>query len=368
MISYLLRLSLLLSISIGIISNAQTPQLFFEDGGDLGPLEIREGNIYYIDHEVGLKELLIADPAGSDLIVETAGISDITHIFWGVDGAQVYFGNTFEWYKSPFDPNEVHTASFLRDFSGQYNYEIKQYNDVYLFSITDFGTFIGILVDIDPFNAGQGGGFINSSSRNLGLQGNTVYFSHTPSGTSAQNDFALFRGVADDFNDTQELLFDFNEPIGQIEVSEQIVYVVLRNSNTIMVFDASQDALWTPLQVIDLDEGLFTLENIVINEGDIYFTDSAQGNIYIIDLQSLGIQNNKLSSIQLYPNPVSDYLHLEISQSASLSIFDIQGKQLLLGNYSTEENLIDFSSFESGIYFMEIMFDGNTSTHKIIKK
>lgn len=72
--------------------------------------------------------------------------------------------------------------------------------------------------------------------------------------------------------------------------------------------------------------------------------------------------------VQFYPNPVNDYLVVEVvglNQSAEVSIIDLLGKQLYVGGV---EEVIDFSDFSPGIYFVELkMGDKVLLVEKIVK-
>ena len=67
-------------------------------------------------------------------------------------------------------------------------------------------------------------------------------------------------------------------------------------------------------------------------------------------------------SVIVYPNPVSNILTIApTSEKFDLKVYSSLGR--LIRNY-TQTNLIDFSSFERGVYFLEI----NTTTSSVVKK
>jgi len=71
----------------------------------------------------------------------------------------------------------------------------------------------------------------------------------------------------------------------------------------------------------------------------------------------------------VYPNPATNTLHLNIGEDAILSITDIQGRRLLQKNVSGGDNEIDISGLNSGMYIYQVC--GNSSenkTGKFIKK
>ena len=76
------------------------------------------------------------------------------------------------------------------------------------------------------------------------------------------------------------------------------------------------------------------------------------------------ILNNQF---EIYPNPVSNILTINYSnniQLKNISIYTILGQKL----FETTENLIDFSSYSDGMYFVEISTDRGTISKKIVKK
>lgn len=86
----------------------------------------------------------------------------------------------------------------------------------------------------------------------------------------------------------------------------------------------------------------------------------------------LSVQDNKQNLLSVYPNPVSERLFIDsdesISQNASVSLFDITGKQL----YSVDINRInnfglDMSGYTAGMYLLKITDGEKSFNHKIIK-
>lgn len=80
------------------------------------------------------------------------------------------------------------------------------------------------------------------------------------------------------------------------------------------------------------------------------------------------INENKLNIISIYPNPVEDYLYIEILDNEiieSIMIFDIEGNFI---NYKKESNRkLNLSSISSGVYHIEIITNKNKYSKKIIK-
>ncbi len=85
----------------------------------------------------------------------------------------------------------------------------------------------------------------------------------------------------------------------------------------------------------------------------------------------LGDNTSALEKVSVFPNPTSGILNI-ISPEAkitSLEIFDISGRRLQNVTLSTStNNEIDFSNFQSAVYFVKIYTDMGSVTKQIIKQ
>lgn len=79
----------------------------------------------------------------------------------------------------------------------------------------------------------------------------------------------------------------------------------------------------------------------------------------------LGINNNIISDLKLYPNPVNDVLYIESNtEQVNARVYTFHGQ--LLKEF--ESSTLNISQLKSGIYFIEISIEGETITRKIIKE
>ncbi|MFT5892916.1 MAG: hypothetical protein ACI9Y7_003031 [Dokdonia sp.] len=348
---------------------SQNPELFYEDGGDLGSIEIRNEYVYYIDQNEGLKQLSLSDPNEAVLLVNTPG--GVKHIFWNPDESNVYFGYIFLWYRAPFSTSEVSEASFFMDFTSQSFFDIKQYNNEYYGAFSDVGTFFFKLTNIDPIEGAIGLGSSEGSVRNIAVSGTAFYFSDDITDNVNDDDFGLYRATIGSFEETRELLVDFNEPISQLETQENFVYVLLQESNSIAVFDSNQPDPWIPINVITLDPSIYTIENIVIDDTDLYFTDSNQGAIFLLTDAALSLEENTSFTPFIFPNPVVDNLFFQGEGVSELRILDTNGR-IVVSNKGSEtgsESVIDVSHLSKGVYIAHfILKDDKSIVKRFIKK
>lgn len=77
---------------------------------------------------------------------------------------------------------------------------------------------------------------------------------------------------------------------------------------------------------------------------------------------------NDIKKIQLYPNPASDIITINFSQSdvVELKIIDIQNKEIYSTKQVANELKIDVSSFKNGYYFVKLIFKDTTLSKSLI--
>lgn len=84
----------------------------------------------------------------------------------------------------------------------------------------------------------------------------------------------------------------------------------------------------------------------------------------------LGIDDNQISGLSIYPNPVADILNIEMNnaQEFDITISDISGKIVYKSNSETYSTQLDVSAFAPGLYTISILSNEKNSNHKIIVK
>jgi hypothetical protein len=77
------------------------------------------------------------------------------------------------------------------------------------------------------------------------------------------------------------------------------------------------------------------------------------------------ISEIKPTAFHIFPNPVSNRLNFSSNTLANFdwTVYNMEGKLLISGN----ENAIDFSTFEKGLYLIEFISGNLKETYKISK-
>lgn len=118
-----------------------------------------------------------------------------------------------------------------------------------------------------------------------------------------------------------------------------------------------------------LDPGMYEA-NLIINSND---PDNSSVNVTVtLEILPVGINDfeNAKSNIQVYPNPVTDYVKVSsLELIESLQVFSSKGEEIhnnfSLNEYNTEVNL---QQFNNGLYIIKIVTDSEVKFHKIVKK
>ena len=96
-------------------------------------------------------------------------------------------------------------------------------------------------------------------------------------------------------------------------------------------------------------------------------------NIWVYEgAEPVGILENKLESLSIYPNPTENSITINIGnnslQNATVEIFDMMGKRIEVEKLFQKTNKINMSKYNSGIYLLKFTNNQGTSSYKIIKQ
>ena len=106
-------------------------------------------------------------------------------------------------------------------------------------------------------------------------------------------------------------------------------------------------------------------DNIVVLTGTDQYGNSSTCQSTVTIEAGMGIDDNTLANISLYPNPSSDLVFIKGANTGlEAVVFDLLGKQVMR-EFITDK--LDISCLEKGTYIINLTDGINTSSHKIIK-
>lgn len=83
----------------------------------------------------------------------------------------------------------------------------------------------------------------------------------------------------------------------------------------------------------------------------------------------LSATENSITSFEVFPNPVSTSFQIKSHHPVEeIFIYNIMGQELKRITIKNENQSIDISNLDSGVYFVTLRMNGNQSTRRLIKK
>jgi len=115
-------------------------------------------------------------------------------------------------------------------------------------------------------------------------------------------------------------------------------------------------------QIIDIE--IFAIDTDGENVSDIF---------ELTVLETLNISENNDIEIEIYPNPASNFVNINLTglkkpSGLTLKITDVTGKLILEQNITSSETEINISKFTSGSYFIQIQNDETKIVKNFVKK
>ena len=127
---------------------------------------------------------------------------------------------------------------------------------------------------------------------------------------------------------------------------------------------------------VPVDAMLGTTRMRIVKNYDIPITDPCgsysygQSEDYLIEVGTLGInENESLSHISFFPNPVDNVLYLSSKDVIDwVEIFTVTGQKVSNVTFNATNSEINVSYLASGIYFLKISSNGVLETLKVVKQ
>jgi len=104
-----------------------------------------------------------------------------------------------------------------------------------------------------------------------------------------------------------------------------------------------------------------------------YVCDPHSGNMNgtVTVTSTAGISKNNLLSFEMYPNPVSDVLNIQLptgTEKAEISVFDYTGRLVSSKIISSNDTAIDVQKISRGIYMIRVATNTKIGVQRFIKK
>lgn len=104
-----------------------------------------------------------------------------------------------------------------------------------------------------------------------------------------------------------------------------------------------------------------------IGSYDVWVDDIMLDDGFTVDIVD-AVSDHIETSVRIYPNPAKDYINLELPEGSEFRISSINGRQLSDFKVFDGKETINLSDLENGVYFIQIISNGESFIKKFIKK
>jgi len=225
--------------------------------------------------------------------------------------------------------------------------------------------------------------FVFASSRAAGSSDNFNGRSYRRTNSGAFSSGADFGSGGANFNilhPDSYIRFTNGIVTARLSYVREVIDNSINNQNRSITYNGTGFDTFEP--VADASTNVFagfksaTAELPSTNEPVLVFAGTSGGGAFGVDLffdkqsSTLSTTDFDLSSIFVYPNPVSDNLIISSPQKMvdQVNVYNYLGQLVLKSEPNALETQIDMSVLNKGIYLIKISAEGILETHKVIKK
>lgn len=166
-----------------------------------------------------------------------------------------------------------------------------------------------------------------------------------------------------------------NDDDGDLVLTEfEYVFPAGRNSDESSPLDTDLDGIPDYLDNDDDGDGVLTIDEDYNGNNNPMDDDTNSNGIpdYLDNEVALGLTENQLVKlIQIYPNPAENFISIANQSQWNIdkvSIYSINGSKVIELNNVNENQKIDVSNLQSGLYLINIQTNNKNVSYKFIRK
>ncbi|MFK5856188.1 MAG: T9SS type A sorting domain-containing protein, partial [Bacteroidota bacterium] len=145
-------------------------------------------------------------------------------------------------------------------------------------------------------------------------------------------------------------------------------------SSVMFVFHDDNNISFSASEISVVGDDMLTIivtipEDIEIGSYDVHVDELILENGFMVDIYDDIHDNYLTDAVSIYPNPATDNVNIQAPIGSQINIVDISGRtmaQYIVGN-SSDLN-INISSYNSGLYFIQVAHEGNSFSKKLLVK
>ncbi|WP_044211693.1 T9SS type A sorting domain-containing protein [Flammeovirga sp. OC4] len=153
---------------------------------------------------------------------------------------------------------------------------------------------------------------------------------------------------------------------GSLSTADNVTYAWTSSDETITITDA--DKASPSFTAPEVDEA--TEITLTLKVTDTFGQEVMDEVIVTVNPISdpTSVDPSLVNTVSAYPNPTSNNINIEVTQNATAYVMDTNGKMLQTVSLLKGKNTIDLSSYNFGIYMINIQSENTVEVVKVIKK
>lgn len=201
----------------------------------------------------------------------------------------------------------------------------------------------------------------------LNIEDETIF---PPEGNTTSMNFTEEPQILGDSDFNGMTLHICNEFWGDVNFVDNSQYISMGAMQTLeecSLDELNQLEITYRLYFLQSDE-TYTTEVIYLGNSTTLYIYDNEGNYALYGNEQLSTQANNLSSVFIYPNPVTDRLYIQNFEQefTSAFIYSLSGSKI---NIQIENNTLNVSNLTQGVYFLSLTTaNGKKAINKFIKK
>ncbi|MPT36637.1 MAG: T9SS type A sorting domain-containing protein, partial [Flavobacterium sp.] len=144
--------------------------------------------------------------------------------------------------------------------------------------------------------------------------------------------------------------------------SEVILTTTVSNPNLVLNPNGNVDVIpGTPAGTYTLTYSICEIANS---------TNCSTATAIVVVAPPMGVADFNAASVSIFPNPAVTTVTIKMMNNysnASVTVFDMNGRQVIRQNLHNEESSINVDQLEAGVYIFNIVTDQGKTTKRVIK-
>ena len=157
-----------------------------------------------------------------------------------------------------------------------------------------------------------------------------------------------------------------------IEVGDTVKWIWVGNNHNLLKTSGPETGFGVDSDLYNEPHDYsYTFTTVGVNTYHCSPHSSLMNGTVTVNSSTAGISENKLLSFEMYPNPVSDVLNIQLpsgTDKAEVGVYDYTGRLVSSKTISSNDSTLDIQKISKGIYIIRVTTNNKIGVQRFIKK